>query len=57
MPSETESWVALQPVLSTHDQNDDLAGASVLTLLQESASMAEGNSRYAVDIAKNFPSN
>jgi hypothetical protein len=42
----------LQPVLSAHDQNDDLAGATILTLLQRSASMAEGASQYAVDIAK-----
>jgi hypothetical protein len=52
MSDETDSKATLQPVLSAHDQNDDLAGASVLTLLQRSASMAEGNSQYAVDIAK-----
>ena len=54
MSDETESKASLQPVLSAHDQNDDLAGASVLTLLQRSAYMAEGNSRYAVDIAKDL---
>ena len=47
-----ESKAPLQPNLSPHDRNDDLAGASILTLLQRSAQAAEGNSRYAVDIAK-----
>jgi hypothetical protein len=54
MSDETDSKPTLQPVLSAHDQNDDLAGASVLTLLQRSAYMAEGNSQYAVDIAKDL---
>ena len=53
MSDETDSKVPLQPV-SADDQNDNLAGASVLTLLQRSASMAEGNSQYAVDIAKDL---
>jgi hypothetical protein len=44
----------LQPVLSAHDPNDDLAGAGILTLLQRSADMAEGNSQYAVGIAKDL---
>jgi hypothetical protein len=48
---ETDSKAKLQPVLSEHDQNDDLAGASILTLFQKSADMAEGNSQYAVNIA------
>ena len=52
MSDETDSKPTLQPVISAHDQNDDLTGASVLTLLQRSAYMAEGNSQYAVDIAK-----
>jgi hypothetical protein len=52
MSDETDSKATLQPVLSMHDQNDDLAGASILTLLQRSADMAEGNSQYAVNIAK-----
>jgi hypothetical protein len=47
-----ESKAPLQPNLSAHDLNDDLAGASILTLLQSSAQMAEGNSQYAGDIAK-----
>jgi hypothetical protein len=47
-----ESKAPLQPNLSAHDLNDDLAGASILTLLQSSAQMAEGNSQYAADIAK-----
>jgi chromosome segregation ATPase len=50
MSDETDS--PLQPVLGAHDQNDDLAGATILTLLQRSASMAEGASQYAMDIAK-----
>jgi hypothetical protein len=54
MADETESKASLQPFLSAHDQNDDLAGASVLTLLQRSAYMAEGNSQYAADIAKDL---
>jgi len=54
MSDETDSRATLQPVISAHDQNDDLAGASVLTLLQRSAYMAEGNSQYAVDIAKDL---
>ena len=54
MSDETASKASLQPALSPHDQNDDLAGASVLTLLQRSAYMAEGNSQYAVDIAKDL---
>jgi hypothetical protein len=53
MSDETDSKVPLQPV-SADDQNDNLAGASVLTLLQRSAYMAEGNSQYAVDIAKDL---
>jgi DNA repair exonuclease SbcCD ATPase subunit len=56
MSDETDSKATLQPVLSIHDQNDDLAGASILTLLQRSADMAEGNSRYAVNIAKELSS-
>jgi DNA repair exonuclease SbcCD ATPase subunit len=56
MSDETDSKATLQPVLSMHDQNDDLAGASILTLLQRSADMAEGNSRYAVNIAKELSS-
>jgi hypothetical protein len=52
--SDEDSKTTLQPVLSAHDQNDDLAGASVLTLLQRSAYMAEGNSQLAVDIAKDL---
>jgi hypothetical protein len=54
MADETESKASLQPFLSAHDQNDDLAGASVLTLLQRSAYMAEGNSQYAANIAKDL---
>ena len=54
MSDETDSRATLQPVISAHDQNDDLTGASVLTLLQRSAYMAEGNSQYAVDIAKDL---
>jgi hypothetical protein len=54
MSDETESKASLQPVLSAHDQNDDLSRASVLTLLQRSVYMAEGNSQYAVDIAKDL---
>jgi hypothetical protein len=56
MSDETASKASLQPVLSPHDQNDDLAGASVLTLLQRSAHMAEGNTQYAVDVAKELHS-
>ena len=56
MSDETDSKATLQPVLSMHDQNDDLAGASILTLLQRSADMAEGNSQYAVNIAKELSS-
>jgi hypothetical protein len=54
MSDETESKASLQPVLSAHDQNDDFSRASVLTLLQRSVYMAEGNSQYAVDIAKDL---
>jgi hypothetical protein len=54
MSDETESKASLQPLLSARDQNDDLAGASILTLLQRSADMAEGNSQYAVGIAKDL---
>jgi hypothetical protein len=50
--SDEDSKATLQPTLSARDQNDDLAGASILTLLQRSADMAEGNSQYAVNIAK-----
>jgi predicted nucleic acid-binding Zn-ribbon protein len=56
MSDETDSKATLQPVLSIQDQNNDLAGASILTLLQRSADMAEGNSRYAVNIAKELSS-
>jgi hypothetical protein len=52
--SDEDSKTTLQPILSVHDQNDDLAGASILTLLQRSAYMAEGNSQLAVDIAKDL---
>jgi hypothetical protein len=31
-----------------------LSGENILTLLQRSAGLAEGNSRYAVEIAKNL---
>jgi hypothetical protein len=54
MSNETESKTSLQPVLSAHDLNDDLAGANVLALLQRAADMAEGNSRYALDVAKDL---
>jgi hypothetical protein len=50
--SDEDSKATLHPTLSARDQNDDLAGASILTLLQRSADMAEGNSQYAVNIAK-----
>jgi hypothetical protein len=46
--------VRLQPFLSEHDQNGDLAATSILTLLQRSADMAEGNSQYAVGIARDL---
>jgi LytS/YehU family sensor histidine kinase len=52
--SEDVSKATLQPMPSPLDQNDDLAGASILTLLQRSADMAEGNSQYAVGIAKDL---
>jgi hypothetical protein len=53
--SDEPSGKATPPsVPRAHDQNDDLAGASILTLLQRSADMAEGNSQYAVDIAKDL---
>src|ERR1700749_3775834 len=52
--SETDGKAPLQPVLSAHDLNDDLAGASILTLLQRSAQLADGNSQYAVDVAKDL---
>ena len=54
MSDETESKASLQPILSARDQNDDLAGASILTLLQRSAHIAAGNSQYAVGIAKDL---
>jgi hypothetical protein len=56
MSDETDSKATLQPVLSMHDQNDDLAGASILTLLQRSADITEGHSQYAVNIAKELSS-
>jgi hypothetical protein len=43
--SDEDGKATLQPMLSARDQNDDLAGASILTLLQRSADMAEGNSQ------------
>jgi hypothetical protein len=52
--SDEDSKATLQPMLSARDQNDDLAGASILTLLQRSAHMAAGNSQYAVGIAKDL---
>jgi hypothetical protein len=52
--SDEDSKATLQPLLSARDQNDDLVGASTLTLLQRSADMAEGNSQYAVGIAKDL---
>jgi hypothetical protein len=52
--SDEDSNATLQPILSARDQNDDLAGASILTLLQRSADIAEGNSKYAVGIAKDL---
>jgi hypothetical protein len=52
--SDEDSKATLQPVLSAQDHNDDLTGASILTLLQRSADMAEGNCRYAVGIAKDL---
>ncbi len=54
MPDEIDNKATLQPILSEHDQNDDLVGASILSLLQRSATMAEGSSQYAVDIAKDL---
>jgi hypothetical protein len=54
MSDEPSSKATLQPVLSARDPNDDLAGAGILTLLQRSADMAEGNSQYAVGIAKDL---
>jgi hypothetical protein len=51
---ETDSEPTLQPVLSTHDQNDDLSEANVLALLRRSAHMAGGNTQYAVNIAKDL---
>jgi H2-forming N5,N10-methylenetetrahydromethanopterin dehydrogenase-like enzyme len=53
-------WLLLPPEAASveasmsdeNNQNDDLTGASILTLLQRSASMAEGAGQYAVDIAK-----
>jgi hypothetical protein len=52
--SDEDSNATLKPILSARDQNDDLAGASILTLLQRSADIAEGNSQYAVGIAKDL---
>jgi hypothetical protein len=52
--SDEDGKATLQPMLSARDQNDDLAGASILTLLQRSAHMAAGNSQYAVGIAKDL---
>jgi hypothetical protein len=52
--SDEDSKATLQPMLSARDQNDDLAGASILMLLQRSADMADGNAQYAVDIAKDL---
>ncbi len=54
MSDEPSGKATLPSVPRAHDQNDDLAGASILTLLQRSADMAEGNSQYAVDIAKDL---
>jgi hypothetical protein len=44
--SDEVSKATLQPSLSARVQNDDLAGASILTLLRRSADMAEGNAQY-----------
>jgi hypothetical protein len=54
MSDETDSKARLLPFLSAQDQNDDLAAASILTVLKRSAYMAEGNSQYAVDITKDL---
>jgi hypothetical protein len=43
MSDETDGKAPLQPFLSAHDLNDDLAGASILTLLQRSAQSGEAS--------------
>jgi hypothetical protein len=55
MSDETDSEVVLPSTPATEDgereEQSDLAGKNILSLLQKAAGLAEGNSRYAVDIA------
>ena len=55
MSDETDSEVVLPSTPATEDgereDQSDLAGKNILSWLQKAAGLAEGNSRYAVDIA------
>ena len=58
MSDESNSEVAEQPAASTEDgagiDGGSLDGESILALLQKAAVLADGNSRYAVEIAQNL---
>jgi hypothetical protein len=55
MSDETDSEVVLPSTPATEDgereDQSDLAGKNILSVLQKAAGLAGGNSRYAVDIA------
>jgi hypothetical protein len=55
MSDETDSEVMMPLAPATEDgereDQSDLAGKNILSVLQKAAGLAEGNSRYAVDIA------
>ena len=55
MSDETDSEVMMPSAPATEDgereDQSDLAGKNILSWLQKAAGLAEGNSRYAVDIA------
>ena len=56
MSDETDSEVVLPSTPGTEDgtreDQSDLAGENILSFLQKATGLAEGNSRYAVDIAQ-----
>ena len=56
MSDETESEVGVPSAPGmedgTREDHSDLAGENILSFLQKAVGLAEGNSRYAVDIAQ-----
>ena len=56
MSDETDSEVGVSSAPGmedgTREDQSDLAGKNILSFFQKAAGLAEGNSRYAVDIAQ-----